>query len=81
MRTTLTLDDDVAAKLREQVRKSGNSLKEIVNEALRVGLNRSTPKKARKRFVVTARPLGLPAGMSYDNIGDLLDQLDGPVRP
>jgi hypothetical protein len=38
MRTTLTLDDDVAAAL-EQLRKSRNvSLKDLINEALRQGL-------------------------------------------
>jgi hypothetical protein len=38
MRTTLTLDDDVAAAL-ERLRKTCNaSLKDLVNEALRRGL-------------------------------------------
>ena len=38
MRTTLTLDDDVAALLREAERNSGQSFKAIVNEAIRRGL-------------------------------------------
>lgn len=80
MRTTLTLDDDVAAKLREQVRKSGKSFKDVVNEGLRIGLNTTGPPRARKPFVVRPRPLGLPPGLSYDNIGDLLDQLEGPLH-
>ena len=39
MKTTLTLDDDVAAAL-ERVRRTRNaSLKDVVNDALRRGLN------------------------------------------
>jgi uncharacterized protein (DUF4415 family) len=43
MRTTLTLDDDVVAKLKEEMRRSGRSFKETVNAVLRNGLN--APKK------------------------------------
>jgi hypothetical protein len=47
VRTTLTLDDDVAAKLHQESRRTGKSFKETVNEYLRIGLSgrafRSTP--------------------------------------
>jgi len=39
VRTTLTLDDDVKAKLDQEIRKSGKSFKEAVNYYLRLGLN------------------------------------------
>ena len=38
MRTTLTLDKDLALALKEEARRSGRPLKRIVNETLRVGL-------------------------------------------
>lgn len=38
MRTTLTLDDDVAIKIEEARERRNATLKEVVNEALRVGL-------------------------------------------
>jgi len=38
MRTTLTLDPDVAERLRQRVRRTGQGLKTVVNEALRLGL-------------------------------------------
>lgn len=38
MRTTLTLDDDLAAALKERAFKSGNSFKQVVNSVLRMGL-------------------------------------------
>lgn len=76
MRTTLSIDDDVAHLLNRQMRASGKSLKETVNHFLRLGLTAS-PHPNRKRFVVTPRPMGLPPGMSYDNIEELLEQLEG----
>ena len=35
MRTTLILDDDVAAKLKAESRRAGRPFREIVNETLR----------------------------------------------
>ena len=39
MRTTLTLDDDVAAALREPARRRDQSFKQVVNDTLRRGLS------------------------------------------
>lgn len=79
MRTTLTLDDDVAAKLQEEARKSRRSFKETVNQTLRLGLNarREAPLKP---YEVRATAMGLRPGLNYDNIEELLDQIDGPLR-
>ncbi|GIW54780.1 MAG: hypothetical protein KatS3mg082_1184 [Nitrospiraceae bacterium] len=60
MRTTLTLDDDVAAQLRRlrQVRKEAK-LKELINEALRQGLKHlAAPAGPRKAYHTRAVPLG-----------------------
>jgi hypothetical protein len=78
VRTTLTIDDDVASLLKKEVRKSGEPFKQVVNRFLRLGLTTKTP--ARKPFVVKPRSLGLPPGMSYDNVEELLDALEGPNR-
>ena len=40
MRTTVTLDDDVAARLERIQRERGRSFKEVVNTTLRAGLER-----------------------------------------
>lgn len=37
-------------------------------------------KPSRKRFVVHPRPLGLPAGLSYDNVEELLEALEGTAH-
>lgn len=44
MRSTITLDDDTAALLQEQVRRRGVTLKQAVNDALRQALAPSTPR-------------------------------------
>jgi hypothetical protein len=79
VRTTLSLDDDVAKMLRGELRRSGASLKATVNRLLRLGLMASG-KQVRKQFVVHPRPLGLPAGLSYDNVEDLIEALEGATH-
>ena len=81
MRTTLTIDDDVAFGLkRMQESESEKSFKEVVNEVLRRGLTSPKPKQARKKFKVKAYPLNLREGLNLDNIEELLDQVEGPNR-
>jgi plasmid stability protein len=77
IRTTLTLEDDVAARLRAESRRTGRSLKTVVNEALRVGLDRSRERE-RASFEVVARDLGLRPEIDLDDIGGLLEQIEGP---
>lgn len=80
MRTTLTLDDDVAVKLKAEMRRSGKSLKEAVNEFLRLGLTMKKKRPIRERFRIRPRDLGrLRPGLSLDSVGDLLEQLEGPT--
>ncbi len=47
MRTTLTLDDDLAARLKKMAHRAGISFKEAVNSALRRGL--SAPERSGRR--------------------------------
>jgi hypothetical protein len=79
VRTTLSLDDDIANLLHQEIRRSGVSFKEAVNHYLRLGLM-AAKKPARKKFVVKPRAMGLPPGLSYDNIGELLEAIEGPLH-
>jgi hypothetical protein len=81
MRTTITLDEDTANQIQEAMRRTGRTFRETVNEAIRVGLSSSTKVHRAGKFRVEARDLGLRSGMSYDNIGELLEQLEGPSAP
>jgi hypothetical protein len=81
MRTTVTLDEDVAAKLRSEARRQGKPFKQALNEALRRGLLQRGKGSPRRAFQVKARDLGrLHPGLSLDDIGGLLDQAEGSRR-
>jgi hypothetical protein len=78
MRTTLSLDDDVAALL-EEVRKSrAASLKQVVNEALRQGLERmSQPAAPRKPFRTRPVDLGKCYFPNLDNSWEVIAEAEG----
>jgi plasmid stability protein len=81
MRTTLTLDDDVAAKLRAESRRTGRSFRDVVNEALRHGLATRRSGAASRQFRVETRDLGgLRPGLSLDSIANLLETIEGPLH-
>jgi plasmid stability protein len=81
MRTTLTLDEDVAAKLKARARRTGLSFKAVVNDVLRRGLASASSTRARAPFKVRARDLGrVGPGLDLDNIGELLDRVEGPLH-
>ncbi len=80
MRTTLTLDEDVAAKVRGEMLRTGGTMKQIVNAALRRGFEAPSEEELATPFSVAARPMGVRAGLALDDVGGLLDVLDGPVR-
>jgi hypothetical protein len=82
VRTTLTLDEDVAERLKAEARRANKPFRTVVNELLRLGLS-SRPKGRPQEppFVVRARDLGaLRPGLSLDNIGDLLEAGEGPLH-
>ena len=62
MRTTLTLDDDVAAELQRRARETRRSFKCVVNEALRAGLM-PVSSGTRAEVAVPAFDLGLLPGV------------------
>jgi hypothetical protein len=63
MRTTVTLDEDVAARLQHLTRERRISFKEAINETLRAGLGGSS--QAREYRLVTY-PLGVRPGVDLD---------------
>jgi len=78
VRTTLTLDDDLGAKLKEESRLSGKPFKQIVNDCLRAGLNVRAKTTPKPPFRIEARPWGLRPGFSYDKVWELIEQIEGP---
>jgi len=74
VRTTTTLDEDNAALLNREMRKTGHSFKRVLNDILRLGFV-AAKQPARKPFKVTPINLGLP---HYDKVEDMLEYLEGP---
>ena len=77
MRTTLTLDPDVAAKARKGAARLGRPFKEVVNAALRIGLDQVLKPPSARPYITKPSPLGLRRGFSYDDIGELLARAEG----
>lgn len=64
MRTTVTIDADLAAKLRRIARERGISFKEALNTLLRAGLGAEA--KTARPYRIRARRLGLRPGLDLD---------------
>jgi hypothetical protein len=77
MRTTLTLDPDVAARAKKGAAKLRKPFKEVINAALRVGLDEILAPPAPKPYRTKPRPMGLRRGFSYDNISELVAAAEG----
>lgn len=76
MRTTVTLDPDVAAKLKALAHRRQASFKATLNDVLRRGLGPETGPKQRARFVVEPHAGGFRPGIDPDKLNQLLDELD-----
>jgi hypothetical protein len=78
-RTTLTLEDDVMDRVRRESARTGRPVKDVVNDAIRAGLDRRAHRQARP-FTVRPRRLAVREGVDLDDIEGLLDHLDGRAR-
>ena len=75
MRTTLTIDDDLAGILQSRSRELGKTFKEIVNAALRKGLSDNLETIPHQ---VSVRPhdFGFKPGVDMDRLNQLVDALE-----
>jgi len=77
MRTTLTLDDDLARRLRELARSTDSNFKDVVNDAIRKGLSLGQrPPADQERFVVRAKACGFRPGVDPTKLTQLYDDLE-----
>ncbi len=77
VRTTVTIDDDVAKELKKRARSTEKSFKEVLNDSLRLAFSLSrAPGKQRKRFHVKAHRSAFRAGVDVEKLNQLVDQLD-----
>ena len=81
MRTTITLDDDVAVRLEQERKKRRSSFKAIVNDVLRTGLDRTSPPRGTRRsFRTKGFDLGPSLVGSLDNIEEILSRAEGEAH-
>jgi hypothetical protein len=77
MRTTLTLDDDLAERLKELARQDGRSFKEVTNSAIRRGLSvGDAPVRGPEPFRVVAEARGFRAGVDPLKLNQVYDALE-----
>ena len=76
MRTTLTLDDDVAQRLQSEMRRSGEGMKAVVNRALRLGLGMADKPEKPQPFSVVPHAFGFREGLDLDRLNQLVDELE-----
>lgn len=83
MRTTLTIDDDVAALLEKENRRANEPMKQTVNRALRTGLLQAAKPAPTKRFVVKPFDTGITSEQweqwRETKIEDILEQAGKPL--
>lgn len=75
MRTTLTLEPDVAQKLKRRMAERKISLKAAVNEVLRAGLKASAAVKPAK-FKIEPHSFEFKPGIDRNRLNQLLDELE-----
>lgn len=77
MRTTLTLDDELARELKRIARQTDRSFKEVVNATLERGLGRGEkPEAALPPFRVEAKACGFRPGVDVYRLNQLDDELE-----
>ncbi|MBU3665152.1 MAG: hypothetical protein FGM15_04635 [Chthoniobacterales bacterium] len=75
MRTTLSLDSDVAQRLRQELASGKKSFKEVVNERLRLGFGLKRDKQ-RTPFRVKAHSSAFLPGIDQTKLNQLVDELE-----
>jgi transcriptional/translational regulatory protein YebC/TACO1 len=76
MRTTLTLDDDVADFLKEQSRLLNVSFKQIVNETIRNGMSSKGSNRKTSKFKIVPNKSGFVSGIDPMKLNQLVDELE-----
>jgi hypothetical protein len=77
IRTTITLDDDVAARVKHESQSRGASFRNTINDLLRVALLTSGDKPRQRTLQIKPTHMGYKPGLDYDNIESLLEYGEG----
>jgi hypothetical protein len=76
VRTTITLEKDVASRI-ERLKKT-RPFKQLVNDALRAGLDAMERERVTKTAPYSVTPVkGLPRRTDLDNVAEVLAEVEG----
>ena len=76
MRTTLTLEPEVARRVESEMQRTRKTLKAVINDALKVGLGLDTKSVTTQPFRVEPHSFGFPPGIDRDRMNQLADELE-----
>jgi hypothetical protein len=77
IRTTVTLDEDVIEKVKQESRARGASFRDTLNDLLRTALLKSNPAPRRSNFRVKPTHMGYRPELNYDDIEGLISYAEG----
>ena len=77
IRTTVTLDEDVVERLRQEARSRSLPFRQVLNDVLRSGLLPERVPSQAPPFRVKPKRMGTRPGVNYDNIAALLEIGEG----
>lgn len=77
MRTIISLDDELHRRAKSYAAQQGTTLTALVEEALRARLAERSGKRRPAVRLPTFKGEGLQAGLSLDEMGTILDRMDG----
>jgi hypothetical protein len=76
MRTTLTVDDDLAGLLKQRARELGMTFNEAVNRTIRAGISEATATRRDPTPKTISHSFGFRPGIDLDKLGQLADELE-----
>ena len=76
MRTTVTLDDDLAVALEELRKREGLSFKAAINRAIRLGIQTTSAPPKPKKYRTPTKALGLRTGIDPLRLNALVDEME-----
>ena len=77
IRTTITLDEDVVERVKQESRSRGTSFRETLNDLLRAALVKANAPTQRRQLRVKPTHMGYRAGLNYDDVESLLGYAEG----
>jgi hypothetical protein len=80
IRTTVTLDDDVAERVKCESRSRGVSFRATLNDLLRAALMGLDNKARRRTLRIKPTHMGYKPGLNYDSIESLLEYGEGDLH-